>query len=131
MGKFSDFFKMSKQERTGAWMIALLIVVLLVAVFVERKCSSDDVECQSQSSKTEYIEKAEKSTPKVKKKGSKKSTKQDTKKGDSKKSTGKKTDKVKKSSSKTTKKSAKKTDKNQGKVNKSTQKRQLQPVPQF
>ena len=68
MDKLSDFFSMSKQERIGAWLIALFIVAMLVAVVIERKCSSSDISSQDSKSLNEYVEKAEKSKPKDKNK---------------------------------------------------------------
>ena len=73
MSKISDFFKMSKQERTGAWLIVALIVILLAAVAIERKCTSDSVDPTTQQEIKESVEKASKTKVKEKdktKKGS-------------------------------------------------------------
>ena len=71
MGKLSDFFSMSKQERTGAWLILALIVILIAAVFIERKCSSDNVDSKTQKEINEYVDKAKKIKVKEKKKDKK------------------------------------------------------------
>ena len=67
MSKLSDFFSMSKQERRGAWMIVALIVILVAAVFIERKCSSENVDPTTQKEINEYVEKAKKTKVKDKK----------------------------------------------------------------
>ena len=71
MGKVSDLFSMSKQERMGAWMIALLIVVLLLVVVVQRKCASANEGAHDEILE-EYVEKAQKSVPKEKEKAPRK-----------------------------------------------------------
>ena len=67
MSKLSDFFSMSKQESRGAWMIVALIVILVAAVFIERKCSSENVDPTTQKEINEYGEKAKKTKVKDKK----------------------------------------------------------------
>jgi hypothetical protein len=130
MGKLSDFFSMSKQERAGAWIVALFIVVLLVAVAIERKCSSSDVNSQDAKSLNEYVEKAEKSKPREKNKDDKKDKKKSNKKG--KKNSNDKDKKDKKSSSQSSKKKEKKSSKDKSKKKSGNNKqRELQPVPQF
>jgi len=123
MGKISDFFSMSKQERVGAWIIALLIVALLVAVFIERRCSNDDAITTSSNEVSEYIEKAEKTKPKEKEKKKKKNK-------DEKKQSNKKEKKQIKESSKKDKKK-KSNQKNSNKKSANNSQRSLEPVPQF
>lgn len=119
---------MSKQERTGAWMIALLIAVLLIAVAVEKKCSCEDVSTQDTESLNECAKKAEKSLPKEKTKDTKKGKKKDSNKN---KKRDKKS-KVKKTSSKPTKRKETTSCKSSGEKNgNSSKQKELQPVPQF
>lgn len=127
MSKLKDLFSMSKQERTGAWAILILIVVLLAVVVVEKRCSNDNIDPSAQKQMNEYIEK----TKDVKVKESK------TKKSKSAK-VAKKSSKSTKSQSratgKTTKRDNKKSNKKTGKStsNKNgTKSRKIEPVPQF
>ena len=145
MSKLSDIFSMSKQERNGAWLIVALIVILIAAVFIERKCSNDNVDPSTQKEINEYVEKASKIKVKDKKaKSTKTSTKKTTKgksTNDGKKKTEKKdnkksTTKGKSTNKKTTKKqdSAKKNTKKSCTPNskkKTSSQRLLEPVPQF
>lgn len=157
MGKLSEMFSMSKQERVGAWAIAALIVVLLAVVFIERKCSSDNTDAKAQKELNEYVNKTDdiKVTEK-KKKAKTNSSKSKTKaknasanKDNSKSAT--KTAKKDSSKSIAKKDSSKSTaKKNSGKANQSTKKktsqtskktapkkkvsganRLMEPVPQF
>lgn len=124
MGKLGELFKMSKQERAGAWAIAIIIVLLLAAVFIERRCSSD-VKMSPGNDKelNEYIDGAEKSAPK-------KSDKKKTKKSNTSKNASSNTkSKGKSQSTKSTKK--KSTKKQSSKTSKSTSTRKMDPVPQF
>ena len=57
MSKLKELFSMSKQERTGAWAILILIVVLLAVVVVEKRCSNDNIDPSAQKQMNEYIEK--------------------------------------------------------------------------
>ncbi len=128
MSKLTDFFSMSKQERTGAWLIALLIVVLLAAAGIERKCSHSDVSPQEAKSMNERVEKAQKSKPKEKLKHNKN---KDRKQGKS-QNESKKKKKDKKSTAKTTPQKAKTTPKEKSNNQSSnSHQRELQPVPQF
>ena len=134
MSKVSDFFKMSKQERTGAWMIVALIVILLAAVAIERKCTRDSVDSSTQQEIKESVEKASKIKVKEKEK---------TKKGtQSKKSpaSGKSGSQGKKSSSSSqgkNKNTTKKPKSHKGKSSKSKAAKSPQPqrsldaIPQF
>ena len=158
MGKLSEMFSMSKQERVGAWAIAALIVVLLAVVFIEHKCSSDNTtDAKAQKELNEYVNKTDdiKVTEK-KKKAKTNSSKSKTKaKSASAKKDGSKTSA--KTAKKDSDKSAAKKDsskstakKNSGKANQSTKKktsqtskktapkkkvsganRLMEPVPQF
>ena len=127
MGKLSDFFTMSKQERVGAWMISMLIVALLVAMIAQRKCASDDITSSDVKSLNEYVEKAEKSKPKEKKKERKSGHKKTSKK----ESLGTGKPKGKKANNQEGNKATKSKSKSQSKDNDNKQKRELQPVPQF
>lgn len=133
MSKLSDFFSMSKQERRGAWMIVALIVILVAAVFIERKCSSENVDPTTQKEINEYVEKAKKTKVKDKK-DSKKTSSSSKSKSQSKKSnsSNKSTSKSKSNSKKSTKKDNKSS---KGKTSKSKKSsspnRLLDPVPQF
>ena len=140
MGKLSDFFSMSKQERTGAWLIVALIVILVAAVFIERKCSSDEVDPKTQKEMTEYVEKAGKNKVKEKKRTKKTAQKSSKDKSKKKESTSKSktksgTKKAGAKNKKTTKKQDKsksKTQQSKGKSKKnSSPQRMLDPVPQF
>ena len=138
MGKLSDFFKMSKQERTGAWMIVALILILIAAVYIERKCSSDDVDSKTQKEITEYVEKAgknkvkeKKSTKKTTQKSTKDKKEESTTKSKSKTNSKKTTTKAKKTNS-TKKQEKSKTKSQQSKSKKPVSaQRMLEPVPQF
>ncbi len=135
MSKLSDFFSMSKQERRGAWMIVALIVILVAAVFIERKCSSENVDPTTQKEINEYVEKAKKT--KVKDKKDSKKTAKKTSSSSKSKSQSKKSNSSNKSTSKSnSKKSTKKDNKgSKGKTSKSKKSsspnRLLDPVPQF
>lgn len=135
MSKLSDFFSMSKQERRGAWMIVALIVILVAAVFIERKCSSENVDPTTQKEINEYVEKAKKT--KVKDKKDSKKTAKKTSSSSKSKSQSKKSNSSNKSTSKSnSKKSTKKENKSsKGKTSKSKKSssanRLLDPVPQF
>lgn len=135
MSKLSDFFSMSKQERRGAWMIVALIVILVAAVFIERKCSSENVDPTTQKEINEYVEKAKKT--KVKDKKDSKKTAKKTSSSSKSKSQSKKSSSSNKSTSKSkSKKSTKKDNKSsKGKTSKSKKSsspnRLLDPVPQF
>lgn len=139
MSKLSDFFSMSKQERRGAWMIVALIVILVAAVFIERKCSSENVDPTTQKEINEYVEKAKKT--KVKDKKDSKKTAKKTSSSSKSKSQNKKSNSSNKSTSKSksksnSKKSTKKDNKSsKGKTSKSKKSsspnRLLDPVPQF
>ena len=48
-------------------MIVALIVILVAAVFIERKCSSENVDPTTQKEINEYVEKAKKTKVKDKK----------------------------------------------------------------
>ena len=137
MSKLSDFFSMSKQERRGAWMIVALIVILVAAVFIERKCSSENVDPTTQKEINEYVEKAKKTKVKDKKdskKAAKKTSSSNKSKSQSKKSSSsnKSASKSKSDSKKSTKKDNKSS---KGKTSKSKKSssanRLLDPVPQF
>jgi uncharacterized membrane protein YhiD involved in acid resistance len=124
MGQLSDLFSMSKRERVGAWAIAVLIVLLLAAVFVEKRCSSDVPESSSQKEIKEYVEK----TKNIKVAEGKKK-KSSTKKGSSNSKSGTKSkDKAKKHKKK--KSSTSKKDKKQQTSN-SAPNRAMEPLPQF
>ena len=135
MSKLSDFFSMSKQERRGAWMIVALIVILVAAVFIERKCSSENVDPTTQKEINEYVEKAKKT--KIKDKKDSKKTAKKTSSSSKSKSQSKKSNSSNKSTSKSnSKKSTKKDNKSsKGKTSKSKKSsspnRLLDPVPQF
>ena len=135
MSKLSDFFSMSKQERRGAWMIVALIVILVAAVFIERKCSSENVDPTTQKEINEYVEKAKKT--KVKDNKDSKKTAKKTSSSSKSKSQSKKSNSSNKSTSKSnSKKSTKKDNKSsKGKTSKSKKSsspnRLLDPVPQF
>lgn len=148
MGKLSEMFSMSKQERVGAWAIAALIVVLLAVVFIERKCSSDNTDAKAQKELNEYVNKTDdiKVTEKKKKaktnssksktkaknasakkdnsKSATKTAKKDSSKSTAKKNSGKANQSTKKKTSQTSKKTAPKK-----KV--SGANRLMEPVPQF
>ncbi len=128
MGKLSDLFSMSKQERVGAWMIAALIVLLLVAVAVEKKCTHDSTSSTDAKTLNEYVEKAQKSKPKEDKKpktGKKKGSKASS---DKKRVTKDKGSKAKPKATKKSKNSSKSKSEKKSTGNKQ---RELQPVPQF
>ena len=115
---------MSKRERVGAWAIAILIVLLLAAVFVEKRCSTDVPESSSQKEINEYVEK----TKNIKVAEGKKK-KSSTKKGSSNSKSGTKSkDKAKKHKKK--KSSTSKKDKKQ-QTSKSAPNRAMEPLPQF
>lgn len=124
MGKLGELFKMSKQERAGAWAIAVLIVLLLAAVMIERRCSSDvKMSPGDEKELNEYIDGAKKSAPK-------KNDKKKTKNSDSSKSTS--NNAKSKGKSQPTKGQKKKTTKKQtSKSSKSNSSRKIDPVPQF
>ena len=135
MSKLSDFFSMSKQEQRGAWLIAALIIILIAAVFIERKCTSDNVDKETQKQINEYVEKAGKTKIKNKKEQTKK--KNDSKKSKTKSSSQKNKDSKKKSSTnKTNSKDSSKSKSNKSKKKTDKQKntpkqRFLEPVPEF
>lgn len=138
MSKISDFFSMSKQERRGAWLIVAFIILILVAIVIERKCTSDNVDSKTQKELNEQIEKASKIKVKEKKtsnKSSKSKEKSKTKSKTKSKSSGNKKTASKASNKKsTTNKKDSKTGKknNSSKTKKSTApQRMLDPVPQF
>ena len=123
MGKLGELFKMSKQERAGAWAIAIVIMLLLAAVFIERRCSSDvKMSPGNEKELNEYIDGAEKSAPK-------KSEKKKTKKSNTSKTASNTKSKSKSQSTNSTKK--KSTKKQSSKTSKSTSTRKMDPVPQF
>ena len=132
MSKIGKIFSMSKQERMGAWAIAILIVILLGLVVIERKCTSDvNVDQNAQKQATEYVEKASKT--KVKEPAKKKTTKQKSK---TTKSTAKRTSKASETKQKTKSKPKSKattTKKKQPAKKQSSGKasRLVEPVPQF
>ena len=114
-------------------MIVALIVILVAAVFIERKCSSENVDPTTQKEINEYVEKAKKTKVKDKK-DSKKTSSSSKSKSQSKKSnsSNKSTSKSKSNSKKSTKKDNKSS---KGKTSKSKKSsspnRLLDPVPQF
>ena len=127
MSKLKELFSMSKQERTGAWAILILIVVLLAAVVVEKQCSNDNIDPSAQKQMNEYIEKTK--DVKVKESKTKKS-----KSAKVAKKTSKSTKSQSKATGKTTKRDNKKSNKKTGKStsNKNgTKSRKIEPVPQF
>lgn len=116
---------MSKQERNGAWAIVILIIVILAAIFIEKRCSTENVDPSSQKQMNEYIEKTKDVKVTDSKSKKNKSTK-NSKKTESKSKA--------KSSNKTTNKDkskSKKTSKKQSKPKKSAQIHKIAPVPQF
>ncbi len=127
MSKLKELFSMSKQERTGAWAILILIVVLLAAVVVEKQCSNDNIDPSAQKQMNEYIEKTK--DVKVKESKTKKS-----KSAKVAKKSSKSTKSQSKATGKTTKRDNKKSNKKTGKStsNKNgTKSRKIEPVPQF
>lgn len=127
MSKLKELFSMSKQERTGAWAILILIVVLLAVVVVEKRCSNDNIDPSAQKQMNEYIEKTK--DVKVKESKTKKS-----KSAKVAKKSSKSTKSQSKATGKTTKRDNKKSNKKTGKStsNKNgTKSRKIEPVPQF
>jgi hypothetical protein len=141
MGKLSEIFSMSKQERMGAWAIAALIVILLTVVFIERKCSSDNgTDAKAQKELNEYINKTDDIKVGEKKKAKTSTSKNKTKakntnssaKKSGTKSTAKTTKKDSgKSTSQKTKKKTNTNKKNAPKKKSSGASRLVEPLPQF
>lgn len=124
MSKLKEFFSMSKQERNGAWAIAILIVILLAAVFIEKQCASGTIDSSAQKKMNEYINKTKdieiSESKNAKSKSSKKSHK------------AKSNDKTsKKSNDKKDKKKSKKKSTNKPTTQKSSPSRNLEPLPQI
>lgn len=128
MSKLKDLFSMSKQERTGAWAILILIVVLLAVVVVEKRCSNDNIDPSAQKQMNEYIEKTKDVKVKESKTKKSKSAKVAKKSSKSTKSQSKATGKTTKRDN--NKKSNKKTGKSTSNKN-GTKSRKIEPVPQF
>ena len=128
MSKLKDLFSMSKQERTGAWAILILIVVLLAVVVVEKRCSNDNIDPSAQKQMNEYIEKTKDVQVKESKTKKSKSAKVAKKSSKSTKSQSKATGKTTKRDN--NKKSNKKTGKSTSNKN-GTKSRKIEPVPQF
>lgn len=133
MSKISDFFAMSKQERTGAWLIVALIIILIAAVFIERKCTTDNVDATTQKQINEYVEKASKTKVTTTKNNKKKKTNKGTnKKGSTKNDKSKQATKSKSKNSNTKKyKTTKKKNTDKTKKKTTSPQRMLEPVPEF
>lgn len=115
---------MSKQERTGAWAIVTVIVLIFVAMMIERRCTSNvEVKPGSEKELNEYIEKAGKSKPEDSGKKTTKTKKQ------SRSKEGSKDEAPSKATNKKGKKKSKKQASKQG--SKSSASRKIEPLPQF
>lgn len=137
MSKLSDFFSMSKQERRGAWLIIAFIVVIIAAIAIERRCSSDSVDNNIQQEIKEHVDKASKIKVKEKKNGTANKKNSSAKNKNKSKSTQSSKRSTKKSSStssgkkSTSKKKNNSSKKKSTKSKNSTPARALDPVPQF